>query len=119
MNRPPLRWSIVMAAIAVFRPLRGRLGRGAATTAAFLFSGLLHELAISGPVRSGWGLPLLYFAIHATLMGVEDALERRGHPIHRHPLLGRTWTVLWLILPFPILFHSSFREQVVWPIFGG
>ena len=50
--------------LAVYRPLTGRLGRKGATAAAFLASGLLHELAISVPVLAGFGLPLCYFLLH-------------------------------------------------------
>ena len=58
------RWNFAfseMTALVVFRPLRPVLGIQAATTIAFLFSGLLHELAISLPVKQGFGLPSIYF----------------------------------------------------------
>jgi alginate O-acetyltransferase complex protein AlgI len=88
------------------------------TLAAFLFSGLLHELAISLPVRAGFGLPLLYFAIHGALMLTERGLERAGRPVYRRPGLGRAWTTFWLVAPLPILFHRPFLRGVVWPILG-
>src|SRR6185295_16430948 len=50
------RWNLAfseMTAIAVYRPLSPRVGRGAALFASFLVSGLLHEMAISLPVRAG------------------------------------------------------------------
>jgi alginate O-acetyltransferase complex protein AlgI len=52
-----------MTAMAVHRPLQRRLGRGPALLGSFLVSGLLHEVAISLPVRAGWGLPKLYFLL--------------------------------------------------------
>src|SRR5262249_57909948 len=64
------RWNLgfsEMTAVGVYRPLLGPLGKSGATVAAFLFSGLLHELAISLPVKAGFGLPLLYFAVHGSL----------------------------------------------------
>jgi alginate O-acetyltransferase complex protein AlgI len=115
------RWNLAfseMTAIAVYRPLSSAAGKPAALVVAFLFSGLLHELAISLPVRAGFGLPLLYFAIHGALMLAERALERAGRPVHRRAWLGRAWTAFWLVAPLPILFHRPFLRGVVWPIVG-
>jgi hypothetical protein len=115
------RWNLAfseMTAIGVYRPLARLTGKPAALVVAFLFSGLLHELAISLPVRAGFGLPLLYFAIHGVLMLTERALERAGRPIYRRPTLGRAWTTFWLVAPLPILFHRPFLRGVVWPILG-
>jgi Membrane bound O-acyl transferase family len=115
------RWNLAfseMTAIGVYRPLSVRVGKPAALVVAFLFSGLLHELAISLPVLAGFGLPLLYFAIHGGLMVTERALERAGRPIYRRPSVGRAWTTFWLVAPLPILFHRPFLRGVVWPILG-
>ena len=116
------RWNMAfseMTAIGVFRPLKGRIGPGPATAAAFLFSGLLHELAISVPAKAGFGLPLLYFAMHGVAMFIERHLERAGRPIHRKVWLGRLWTTGWLVIPLPILFHPAFLRGCVWPLVGG
>ena len=115
------RWNVAfteMTALAVYRPLEGRLGRGGAVIGAFLLSGLLHELAISLPVRAGWGLPLLYFLLHGALVLAEQGLERRGHPVEVWGWKGRAWTLFWLLIPLPILFHPPFLRGVVWPIIG-
>jgi len=115
------RWNLAfseMTALAVYRPLRARWGTGPALTAAFLASGLLHEAAISLPVRAGWGLPLSYFALHAALMAVERRLARSGRPVAAVPRRGRLWTLLWLALPLPVLFHRPFLAGVVWPLLG-
>jgi alginate O-acetyltransferase complex protein AlgI len=113
------RWNLAfseMTGIAVYRPLSARLGQGAALFASFLVSGLLHELAISLPVRAGFGLPLLYFALHGALVTVERARARAG----RTPstTAGRAWTLAALGLPLPILFHHPFLAGVVWPLIG-
>jgi hypothetical protein len=116
------RWNLAfseMTALGIYRPLEPRVGRSAATFAAFLVSGLLHEIAISLPVHRGFGLPLSYFALHGLLRLAEQRLERAGHPISRHAWLGRTWTLFWLILPLPLLFHRPFLAGVVWPLLGG
>ena len=115
------RWNLAfseMTALGVYRPLSPLLGKPAALVVAFVFSGLLHELAISLPVRAGFGLPLLYFAIHGVLMLVEGGMERSGRPIDRRPAVGRAWTTFWLVVPLPILFHRPFLRGVVWPILG-
>ena len=105
------RWNLAfseMTSLAVYRPLALRLGRRAALVAAFLFSGLLHEVAISLPVRAGYGRPMLYFAIH----GVLTQVERERGPF------GRAATLLAVVLPLPLLFHPPFLQGVIWPLLG-
>lgn len=114
------RWNLAfseMAALAVFRPLRRLCGNGPATAAAFLVSGLLHELALSVPVRAGYGLPMLYFALHAGAMVAERRLRTSGRPLDGTPL-GRLWTAAWVLLPLPLLFHVPFLRGCVWPLIG-
>jgi len=115
------RWNLAfseMTALAVYQPLVRRFGRRIALIASFLGSGLLHELAISVPVKAGYGLPLSYFALHGLLMMIEGRLARLGRPIDRVPWVGRVWTLFWLLLPLPILFHRPFLAGVVWPLIG-
>jgi alginate O-acetyltransferase complex protein AlgI len=105
------RWNLAfseMTALAVYRPIAVRAGRKAALATAFLFSGLLHEVAISLPVRAGYGRPLLYFAIH----GVLTQMERERGPF------GRMVTLLAVVLPLPLLFHPPFLRGVIWPLLG-
>jgi hypothetical protein len=113
------RWNLAfseMTATAVYRPLRASVGRGPALMTGFLVSGLLHEMAISLPVRAGFGLPLLYFLLHGGLVLVEGALSRSGRPLTGW--LGPAWTVFWLVAPLPLLFHGPFLAGVLWPIVG-
>ena len=115
------RWNLAfseMTTISVFRPLRERIGPRLATMVAFLFSGLLHELAISVPVQAGFGLPLLYFALHAIAMFIEKHFEQTGRPIYRNAWSGRIWTTAWLVIPLPLLFHRPFLNGCVWPLIG-
>ena len=105
------RWNLAfseMTSLVVYRPLAESAGRRTALVSAFLFSGLLHEAAISLPVRAGFGGPLLYFAIH----GVLTQIERERGPF------GRAGTVLALLLPLPLLFHVPFLRGVIWPLLG-
>ena len=113
------RWNLAfseMARIAVYRPLAPRLGPWPALIAAFALSGLLHEMAISVPVRAGFGLPLLYFIVHGGLVLLERALSKAGHPLAGR--FGRVWTFFWLAAPLPILFHEPFLAGVIWPLIG-
>jgi membrane bound O-acyltransferase family protein len=113
------RWNLAfseMTATAVYRPLSVPWGRAPALVAAFVFSGLLHELAISVPVQAGFGLPLAYFALHGGLCWLERVLAARGRGIGGW--VGRLWTVGWLVAPLPILFHPPFLRGVAWPLIG-
>lgn len=115
------RWNLAfseMTALALYQPLVRRVGRRPALAVSFLGSGLLHELAISVPVRAGFGLPLGYFALHGTLMLIEGRLAMAGRPIDSRPWIGRAWTLGWLLVPLPILFHRPFLAGVVWPLIG-
>jgi alginate O-acetyltransferase complex protein AlgI len=115
------RWNLAfseMTAIAIYQPLVRVAGRGPALAASFLGSGLLHELAISVPVRAGYGMPLAYFMIHGLLMMIEARLAKSNRPIDRVPWVGRVWTLAWLLVPLPILFHPPFLAGVVWPLIG-
>jgi alginate O-acetyltransferase complex protein AlgI len=113
------RWNLAfseMTALAVYRPIRRSLGAGPATAVAFLFSGLLHELAISVPVHDGYGLPLAYFAIHGVGMTIESKFANRLGL--SDSWRGRVWTGLWILLPLPLLFHIPFLRGCVWPLIG-
>ena len=115
------RWNLAfseMTALGIYRPISGFAGKPVGLVVAFTASGVLHELAISVPVKAGYGLPLLYFAVHGALMLIERRLEKSGHPISRHVWLGRTWVVFWLVAPLPLLFHPPFLRGVVWPLLG-
>lgn len=109
------RWNLPFSALTarvVCRPLR-RFGDRVALFAAFVFSGLAHEAAISLPVRAGFGGPLAYFLLHGGLV----VAERRLRP-ERWGVAGRLWTAAWLVVPLPLLFHRPFLDGVVWPLVG-
>lgn len=105
-----------MTNLAVYRPISKKLGHRAAVAGAFLFSGLLHELAISAPVRAGFALPVAYFALHGLLVRVEDWLDRTTRPAAHWGWVARVWTLSRLALPLPLLFHPWFLRGVVWPL---
>lgn len=104
------RWNIAfseMLQLSITAPLAAR--PKLAFAAVFAASALLHEVAISLPVRAGWGLPSLYFG----LQGLGVALERRLFPRG-----SRIWAALWVIVPLPLCFHPWFVRGVVWPLVG-
>ena len=70
------------------------------------------------PVGAGFGLPLSYFVFHGALMAAERRFERAGRSLAATPWLGRAWTLGWLALPLPILFHRPFLAGIVWPLLG-
>jgi hypothetical protein len=113
------RWNLAfseLTASVVYRPLASRLGKSTALMASFLWSGLLHEVAVSLPVNGGYGLPTLYFLLHAGLVWIERALARAGRPLSGW--IGRTWTLFWLALPLPWLAHEAFIGRFVLPLLG-
>jgi hypothetical protein len=115
------RWNIAfseMTSIAIFRPLVNKTGAPAALMLAFGFSGLLHEVALSVPVNSGYGLPTLYFIIQGGLVLFEKVMVSRRITFLSNKTIARVWTLFWVIMPMPLLFHTQFIKQVVWPLAG-
>jgi hypothetical protein len=111
------RWNTAfsdLTSLAVYRPLTRRFGPHAGVAGAFVFSGVLHELAISVPARGGYGTPLLYFLLHGALVALERALDARG--LFPSGPWARLWTAAWLIVPVGLLFHAPFREAIVLPL---
>lgn len=112
------RWNIAfseMTALIAYRPLKTRIGVDHAMILSFLLSGLLHEVAISFPVRAGFGLPMIYFGIHAFAMHLETT-SHLVQRIIRHKFLSHVWVMSLLILPMPLLFHAEFIQQVLIPL---
>lgn len=86
------------------KPVQKVLGDNAGVMAVFLASGLLHELAITLPVRAGFGLPALYFALHGGLTSLEKKLGRS---------IGKFPALLAVILPLGLLFPPAFQREVI------
>jgi len=107
-----------MTSVAVYRPLKGMIGNNAALILSFLFSGLLHEMAISLPVNQGFGLPLLYFAIQGMAIWLELNFPKWGITLFNDGVAKRIWMWFWIIVPMPILFHVYFIEGIIWPLAG-
>jgi hypothetical protein len=112
------RWNIAfseMTTLIAYRPLKYIVSTNTAMILSFLLSGVLHEIAISFPVCSGYGLPLLYFTIHGLLMHAESR-SAAIQSILAHRIWCHVWVLGWLILPMPLLFHAPFVTQVLKPL---
>ena len=112
------RWNLAFrdyAHVTVFSPLVRRLGGTGAVLAGFLFSGVIHDLAISVPARGGYGWPSLYFLLQAIGVVVERLLQKRGVDFTRQ-WTGHCWTVLWVVGPVMFLFHRPFVLNVILPL---
>ena len=115
------RWNIAfseMTSVALFRPLKNKTGSAAALMIAFMFSGLLHELALSLPVNTGYGLPMLYFIIQGMLVLFERWMTIRQPKFLNNKLLATAWVLFWVVVPAPLLFHAAFIHEIVWPLAG-
>lgn len=101
------RWNVgysQMMQRLVGRPVEALAGANAGVMGIFIASGLLHELAITLPVRSGFGLPTVYFTLHGILTALE---KKRGRPFGKLPAL------LAVILPLGLLFPPAFQHEVI------
>lgn len=104
------RWNLSfsqMMARAVKRPLEPKLGGKVAVFVVFIASGLLHELAITLPVKAGYGLPFLYFILH----GFFVFIERDTWSLW----LRRSLALLLVVVPLPFLFPEEFTLQIILP----
>jgi hypothetical protein len=101
------RWNIgysQMMQRLVGRPTEAIAGKPAGVMAVFFTSGLLHEVAITLPVMSGFGLPTLYFTLHGLLTLLEKKWNRP---------LGKVPTLICVILPLSWLFPNEFQTDVI------
>jgi alginate O-acetyltransferase complex protein AlgI len=108
------RWNRIFSGMlreVLFLPLARRFGATAALFAVFLFSGLLHE-NFSVAAGSGYGLPLLYFAIQGAGTWLESRSALRS-VFQRRPWLGRLWTMVVVLGPCPLLIHDGFLREYV------
>ena len=118
------RWNTAFRDLAhqlVYRPLARSWGARRAMAAVFLFSGVLHDIAISLPARAGYGLPTLYFILQA--LGVELERSSLGRRCRlRSGVRGWLFAATLIFGPVALLFHPPFVKHVVIPfiqVLGG
>jgi Membrane bound O-acyl transferase family len=110
------RWNIAfveLTTIAVLRPLKNRFGQQIAFWSSYLFSGLLHEMAISLPVMSGFGKPFIYFIIQAFLI---LTIEKHFIITLKNKVLKTIWLLCALLIPIFLLFHDAFIQKIIIPL---
>jgi alginate O-acetyltransferase complex protein AlgI len=112
------RWNLAFRDLAhtyVFRRFVGQLGIAGATMAVFFVSGVVHDVAISGPAGGGYGLPTLYFLIQGSSVLFERS--RIGKRIGKgNGVIGRLFCAAVVLGPIGLLFHAPFVERVVVPM---
>jgi alginate O-acetyltransferase complex protein AlgI len=107
------RWNGAFNQLAfenIFRPVARSTGPILGTIVAFLASGLIHELVISLPARTGYGLPTAYFL----LQGCGVIIQHRV-PRIRHGMAGQFFTAFVVAVPAFWLFHPPFVRNVILP----
>jgi hypothetical protein len=98
----------------LFRPLNSWLGPRQAILAAFVFSGIIHDLVISVPAGGGYGWPTLFFGTQGLGILAERSHVGRAVGLGRG-LRGRLFAVLTLALPVYGLFHPPFVRNIILP----
>ena len=112
------RWNLAFCDYAhqtLFMPLAKKWGAAIGALAGFVFSGVIHELAISIPARGGYGWPMLYFLLQGIGVLAERRMTKAGW-LEVDSLASRIWTIAIVALPTPLLFHQAFVLRVIVPI---
>ena len=99
----------------IFQPVLRRRGARTALMAGFVFSGAIHELAITVPAGGWYGGPMLFFLLQGFA-----ALAERSKPGRSLGLGGgwRGWlfTQGLLLLTVPLLFPPPFVLRIINPL---
>lgn len=112
------RWNIAFNQLIhrfVFRPVTRRANLPAACLAAFLVSGVIHDLVISVPAGGDYGFPTAYFMVQGFAVLFEHSRIGR-----RMGLRGgwRGWVFTAIVTAAPVfwLFHPPFIKNVILPM---
>ncbi|MCA9450009.1 MAG: hypothetical protein KC931_23005, partial [Candidatus Omnitrophica bacterium] len=98
----------------LFIPLSSLLGPRWGIFGGFLMSGLIHDVVISIPAKGGYGLPTLFFILQAVGFFIERSRWGKRVGLRRH-VRGWLFTMAFLAIPVPLLFHGPFIQNVVLP----
>jgi hypothetical protein len=99
----------------LFVPLRPWLGPRSALLAAFLASGLVHEVVITVPASGGYGGPTLFFAAQGVAVLAERTSVGRRLGLGRGHA-GRAFAMAVLVAPLACLFPAPFVGRVLVPM---
>ncbi len=94
------RWNkafVEMNKVFFVTPFKGLIGGSTLVLLIFIISGILHEIGISYTSGKDYGKPLIYFFIQGIGFLIESKFKLR-----------RVGTILFVVLPFPLLFPPSF-----------
>jgi alginate O-acetyltransferase complex protein AlgI len=112
------RWNVAFHQLVhqnLYVPLRRMLGAIEACFAAFVFSGVIHDLVISVPARGGYGLPLTYFLIQGCGVVFERSVAGRRLGL-RGGWRGKIFALAIVVGPLFCLFHPPFIQHVILPM---
>jgi hypothetical protein len=98
----------------MFVRLAKRFGTATAALAAFVISGLIHELVITFPARADYGLPTLYFALQGAAMLLERS-QLGGKLGLTSGWRGHAFALAVVTLPIFALFPPLFVVRVMVP----
>lgn len=99
----------------VFRPLARQVNIKAACMAAFLVSGLIHDLVISIPAGGGYGWPTAYFMLQGGAVLFERSAAGRLLGL-RQGWRGWLFAMLMTAGPAGLVFHPPFIHNVILPM---
>lgn len=111
------RWNLGFRQLThqlVFQPLRSRIGIVGAVLAAFLVSGVMHDLVISLPAQGGYGLPTVYFLVQGCAVCFEHTTVARRLGLGEG-FMGWLFVLICAGAPAYFLFHPPFVLHVIVP----
>lgn len=111
------RWNLAFRDIDrafVFRPVLRSKGIVCAVIAAFVFSGILHDLLISLPADAWYGLPTLFFLIQAGGVFIEKSEFGVSAGLNRG-LRGWLYAAFFILGPLVLLLHPPSIENSMVP----
>ncbi len=106
------RWNfpyVEMLSLIFVRPLLKHCSGTTIHFLSFLFSGILHEIAITLPIQSGFGGPTAYFLFQGLMVWFEKKYELKD----RWGAWYKPVAVLSLVLLVPLLFPPKFVSEVL------